>query len=174
MGTDKATMLVEGIPNAARIARVLRGVVHPAIEVGPGVSGLASVAENPPGSGPLMAVAAGGHALRVSGHRGPVVVMACDLPAVSERSVAMLAHWPGDTSIVPVVDGIPQPLFARWSGEALMAATELAGSGARSMRVLLELPGLLFADEASWPPGVEARCFFDVDSPEDLERLELS
>jgi molybdopterin-guanine dinucleotide biosynthesis protein A len=72
------------------------------------------------------------------------------------------------------VDGVPQPLFARWSAEALMAAAELAESGARSMRVLLELPGLLLADEASWPAGVDPRCFFDVDSPEDLERFGLS
>jgi len=171
---DKATMLVDGVPNAARVARALRAVVHSAIEVGAGVSGLASIVEKPPGSGPLMAVAAGGRALRLSGHMGPAVVMACDLPAVSERSIAMLADWPGDASVVPVVDGEPQPLFARWSAEALMAAAELAESGARSMRVLLELPGLLLADEASWPAGVDPRCFFDVDSPEDLERFGLS
>jgi molybdopterin-guanine dinucleotide biosynthesis protein A len=141
MGSDKATMVVDGVPNARRVATALHAVVHPLIEVGPGVSGLRSIVEEPPGSGPLMAIAAGRRALRMAGHTGAVVVLACDLPAVSESAIAMLAAWPGDGSVVPVVSGVPQPLFARWSAAALEAAAELAASGARSMRELLERPG---------------------------------
>ena len=47
MGTDKARLVVDGETLAARSARVLAAVCEPVIEVGPGVSGLPAVEEEP-------------------------------------------------------------------------------------------------------------------------------
>ncbi len=58
MGFDKASMLVGGVACAARVAAVMQAVVADAVEVGPGVSGLRAVREDPPGGGPLVAVCA--------------------------------------------------------------------------------------------------------------------
>ena len=63
MGTDKARLVVNGETLAARSARVLTAVCDPVVEVGPGVSGLPAVLEEPPGAGPLVALLAGVGAL---------------------------------------------------------------------------------------------------------------
>lgn len=173
MGFDKASLSIEGIPNAERLARVLCQVVTPVIEVGPGTSGLAAVVEDPPGSGPLVATAAGATALHDVGHLGPSLVLACDLPLIDEAALRLLAGWPGGRSVVPVVDGYPQPLCARWSPEDLAAAADLVAAGERSMQALLARPEVILVDEADWSSTVRADAFSDVDSPADLERLGL-
>src|SRR3954470_9716556 len=82
MGTDKARLVVSGETLAARSARVLASVCDPVVEVGPGVSGLPVVQEEPPGAGPLVALLAGVGAL---GEPKTVILLACDLPNVSSE-----------------------------------------------------------------------------------------
>lgn len=175
MGHPKATLVVDGVANVARVVQALATVATPVIEVGPGHSGLPAVLEDPPGQGPLVAVATGWRALRDQGHPGPVLVLACDLPLVDETVLRRLAEWPGRGSVVPVLAGRAQPLCARWSASDLDAALELAASGQRSLRGLLERPGVAFPTEAEWaPPGTDARrVLADVDRPEDLAELGL-
>lgn len=171
MGFDKASMSVDGVPCAERTARLLQTVVSVAVEVGPGVSGLPAVEEDLPGSGPLVAVVAGAAELRRRGHVHGALVLACDLPLLTEAVLTTIARWPGDGSVVPVVEGRPQPLCARWSADDLDVAGELAGTGNRSMRALLERPGVVLIDEASWPGDVDRSAFADADTPTDLDRL---
>src|ERR1035437_6644660 len=59
MGRDKSQLLIDGSTLAARTASLLLTVVETAIEVGPGVSGLPSTLDDPPGPGPLAGVGAG-------------------------------------------------------------------------------------------------------------------
>ncbi|MGH9029117.1 MAG: molybdenum cofactor guanylyltransferase, partial [Acidimicrobiales bacterium] len=115
MGFDKASMLVDGIPCAARVAAVMLRVVTDAVEVGPGVSGLPVISEEPRGGGPLVALCAGMSALEAIGPARSTLVLACDLPFVTVAVLRTLAGWPGKSSVVPVVGGRPQPLCARWS-----------------------------------------------------------
>jgi len=166
MGRDKAMLPVGGVPNAVRLADLLNLVCLLAFEVGPGRSGLPTTLEEPAGSGPLAAVHAGADALHRVGYRGPALVLACDLPYVGLPVLVWLASWPGTASMVPVVHGRPQPLCARWSDRDLEVAGTLAQEGERSMKALLEevKDGVFFAGEASWPDGVTARDFIDVDS----------
>ncbi len=173
MGFDKALLPVGGAPNALRLGRLLASQVSLALEVGPGRSGLPWVTETLPGGGPLVAMGAGAAALRARGHEGPALVLACDLPLVDEAVVGFLARWPVAGSVVPVVGGHPQPLCARWSAEDLQAAHLLAQAGERSMKALLRRPGISWADEACWPPGVTAASFADADTPADVARLGL-
>lgn len=174
MGFDKATMLIGGVPCAVLVARALRATVPVAVEVGPGVSGLPFVEEDPPGGGPLIALCSAVQALRLASWASFALVLACDLPLMTEAVLRPLAEWPGDCSVVPVTCGRPQPLCARWATRDLVAAAGLAREGRRSMTALLERPGVVFVDEATWPVGVEPRSLQDADSVADLDRLGLA
>ena len=173
MGFDKAMLEVGGVPNAVRLARLLEEVAAPAVEVGPGCSGLAHVRERPAGSGPLAALCAGADGLCRAGHRGPVLVLACDLPFIDAGTLKVLAGWPGRGSVVPRAGGRAQPLCARWSEADLEVARELVEAGERSMKALLVRSGPELVEETFWPSGVAVRLFSDLDTPEDLDQPEV-
>ncbi len=174
MGCDKATLELGGMTLARRAAEALTAATSVAIEVGPGTSGLPNVTEEPPGSGPLAAVVAGwAELVRRTGEKQPAVVLACDLPAVSPGLVAWLAAKPGEGSVVPVLDGAPQPLCARWSVADLeRAGSQLAG-GERSLRRVFG-PGTDYVTEDDVGTDVWLRLAQDVDTPEDVARLALA
>jgi molybdopterin-guanine dinucleotide biosynthesis protein A len=144
------------------------------VEVGPGVTAAPSVWEDIPGSGPLAAVNAGARYLRGIGHDGPVLVVACDLPLVNETAFRTLADWPGSSSVVPVVQGSPNPLCARWSAADLVTAEGLVQAGARSMHALMARSDIVLAGEETWPSGLGDANFADVDTADELDRLGLS
>jgi molybdopterin-guanine dinucleotide biosynthesis protein A len=173
MGRDKATLIAEGMTLSVRAGQMLERVVDVAVEVGPGVSGLRATWEDPRGEGPLAAVAAGWDVLGGNGHLGAALVLACDLPFVSEALLRMLATWDSDGSVVPVVQGRPQPLCARWGHDDLDDAVQLAHAGERSLRHLAVRPGVVLLTESAWSEVAEEREFADVDSPDDLRRLGL-
>lgn len=173
MGRDKARLVIDGSTLAERTAALLLRVVTTALEVGPGVSALPSLMEEPPGEGPLAAIAEGRRALRERGHDGPALVVACDMPLLSERLLRVLVEWPSLGSVVPVVHGMAQPLCAKWGPSDLDEAGVLVAAGTRSLRHLSEREGVVLLEEASWHDVVDASEFADVDSPSDLERLGL-
>jgi molybdopterin synthase catalytic subunit len=174
MGRDKATLEVRGVPLARRAAEALAARTSLAVEVGPGTSGLPSVTEEPPGSGPLAAVVAGWEELvRRTGAKQPAVVLSCDLPAVTPELVAWLAGRPGNASVVPVLDGVPQPLCARWAVADLERARAQLAAGERSLRLVFG-PGTELVTEDDVEQAVGLRLARDVDTPEDLARLALA
>jgi molybdopterin-guanine dinucleotide biosynthesis protein A len=164
MGRDKATLVIGGETLAARTARALAAVASPCVEVGPGVSGFAAVSEDPPGGGPLVAVAAG--AAAVPGAPAALVV-ACDLPSLSVDLLRWLADHPAAGSVAPVWDGRPQLVCARWSAAALAVATDLVASGARSMHALLDRSDAVLVA----PPAELAAALADVDTPSQLREV---
>ncbi|HTW09716.1 MAG TPA: NTP transferase domain-containing protein, partial [Acidimicrobiales bacterium] len=145
----------------------LEEVACPVVEAGPGFTRLRAVRERPPGGGPLLAVCAGATELAARGHAGAVLVVACDLPFVTQATLAALACHPGEQSLVPLVGGRWQPLCARWSAADLALAHNLAEAGARSMRALVEQTAVTAFGPGQWPPTVHERHFADVDTPED-------
>jgi molybdenum cofactor guanylyltransferase len=174
MGTDKAAVEVGGERLADRSARILGEVCTPVLEVGPGHTRLEALRENPPGGGPLAAIAAGGRALRARGHAGPALVLAVDLPLVTAEALAFLRDFPGPDAVVPFVAGEPQPLCARYSARALDLAPEAVAAGQDSVRAFLgTLPGVQWVGPRIWGPVADERTFADVDTPADLERLGL-
>jgi molybdopterin-guanine dinucleotide biosynthesis protein A len=174
MGVDKAALVVAGERLADRAARVLGAVCLPMIEVGPGYAGLETVLEEPPGTGPLAALAAGGAALRHRDHPGPAIVLAVDLPLVTADFLRFLATYPGQGTVVPFVAGEPQPVCARYSAVALLLAAEAIRSGERSIRAFLPaVPDLQWAGPRMWGHVADERTLADVDTPEDLRRLGL-
>jgi molybdopterin-guanine dinucleotide biosynthesis protein A len=175
MGRDKALIEVGGQRLVDRAAAALASAAEPALEVGPGWSGLPAVREDPPGGGPLAAVVAGTAALRAGGHGGAVIVLAVDMPFVSVELLRLLATRPGPATAVPRAGGHPQVLCARYGPEALAAADRLHAAGGVSLRRLLESPdagfevGWIEPDE--WQRVAAPAALADVDTPDDLRRL---
>ncbi|MGH8987609.1 MAG: molybdenum cofactor biosynthesis protein MoaE [Acidimicrobiales bacterium] len=174
MGRDKATLEVGGVPLARRVAGALAAATSLAVEVGPGTSGLPSVREEPPGSGPLAAVVAGwAELVRRTGEKLPAVVLACDLPWVTAELVSWLAGRPGGVSVVPLRDGVAQPLCARWGVADLERAGAQLAAGERSLRRVFG-PDAALVTEGDVDERVGLRGAQDVDTPEDLTRLALA
>lgn len=157
---------------SARTAAILSRCCSPAVEVGPGHTVLTSVTEPEPGQGPLAAIAAGWRALGAAGWRGPVVVLATDLPNLTDGMVTWLAGRAGTRSVVPTASGRVQPLCARYCPADLDRVADLLADGRRAMTALLDAsdPELVPEDEwASAAGGVGVLA--DVDTPEDLRRV---
>jgi molybdenum cofactor guanylyltransferase len=175
MGSDKALLEVDGQRFVDRAAAALRAVADPALEVGPGWSGLPAVQEDPPGSGPLAAVATGAMALRAGGHDGPVIVLAVDMPFVTVELLRLLADRPGPATAVPRAGGHPQVLCARYGPEALAAVDRLLAAGGVSLRKLVEaMDGrgeVGWIEPEEWRPVARPEALADVDTPDDLRRL---
>ncbi len=171
MGRDKATLMVGGQRLVDRAAAALGEVCAPVLEVGPGRSGLDAVSEDPPGQGPLAAVAAGGRSLRTRGHRGPAIVLAVDMPNVTAALLRFLADIPGEASVVPFAAGRAQPLCARYSEAELDLAARLVAEGERSMQALLHAAhDVHWAGPRMWGPVAGPDAFADLDEPADLTR----
>lgn len=174
LGADKASVVVDGSTLAERAAATLTEVCDPCVEAGPGRSGLFSVREVPPGSGPLAGLVAGWQALRLEfGHHGPVVAFAVDMPRVTPALLELLVSTPAPdgTSVVPEAGGRLQPLCARYAPEALEAAEALTMAGEASMHALLDKVPVSLLSEAAWSEVAPADAFDDIDTPGDLEGL---
>ena len=172
MGRDKATLEhPSGRTWAEQAGAVLARVAAPALEVGPGRSGLLAVAETDP-DGPLAAVAAGFGHLRSLGSDLPALVVACDLPGLTPALLQLIAGWPAPGSVVPVTGGRPQWCCARYSPACLREVVRLVAGGRRDLRALAEAdPELVFADEAAL--GLLACQLVDADTPDELAALGL-
>lgn len=166
MGRDKATLELDGERLSARLGRLLAEVAQPALEVGPGWSGLERAGPDL-GEGPLTGIAAGWRSLQQLGFDGDVIVLATDLPNLRAEVLAWIAGRPETVSVVPVVGGRPQPLCARWCRQDLERAVELVGHGERAVSAGLG-PDTAYLDEAEWGAVAAAGVFRDADRPEDL------
>ncbi len=170
LGQDKAVLPIDGERLVDRTVRLLSDVCAPVIEVGPGYSSLPFISEQPPSSGPLVALAAGIDVLRQQGFTGGAIVLAVDLPRLAPALLDWLVAYPGDHSVVPIVDDRAQTLCARYNASALDAVSALVKNGERSLQSLLNVISVNRASIDEWGEVVTPECFFDIDTPEDLDR----
>jgi molybdenum cofactor guanylyltransferase len=167
-GPGKPGLEVGGRSLAARVA----GAVTDArrlVVVGPGYGVPAAVftREEPPGAGPVAAIAAG-----LAHVTAPyVAVLAGDLPFLDQASVRVLQAAAADHDVALLVDdaGRDQLLCAVWRTPALSAALgrlpALAGS---PVRALLAAP--LRVARRTVSPATGPPPWFDCDTPADLAR----
>jgi molybdopterin-guanine dinucleotide biosynthesis protein A/rhodanese-related sulfurtransferase len=168
MGRDKATLAIDGVPMAARVAAALREAgARPVLAVGgnPQVltaAGLDVTADDHPGEGPLAATVT---ALRCI-EQPLVIVAACDLlhpqPAALARVAAELAADADALVAVPVVDGRRQWAHAAWRRAALRPLSRAVDAGERAIHAAAAGLGVREV------PGMPRATVADADAPSDL------
>ena len=176
-GTDKPALAVAGRPMLHRVlAAVMRA--RPRVVVGPPRPGLPAdviqAREDPPGGGPVSAIAAGLYALPADGML--VAVLAADLPYLTAdvlHTLAAALDRPDlDGAVLVDHAGRRQLLCGVWRTRSLRARLAALGEpGGQSMRRLLD--GLRFA-ELRPPPGPTGAPppWYDCDTEDDLRRAE--
>lgn len=102
--------------------------------------------------------------------RAPIVVLACDMPNVPPALVELLARTPADVA-APVLDGMLQPLAARYAPAALepLAAALAEERPLRATVAALD-PFPIDEDELR-RLGDPRRMLANVNRPEDLDAL---
>jgi len=105
------------------------------------------------------------------GHVGAVLVLACDLPAITVDLLESLAGFPSQDTVVPVVNGRAQPLCARFSFTSLDTCQHLVAQGRRSLTALPEATTITWIEHETWSTVADEHCFADIDTPEELARL---
>jgi len=170
LGFPKAEVPIGGTTLSRRAAGVLAAVCDPVIEVGPGVSGLASVREDPPGTGPLAALVAGADGLEGRCERG-LVLLSCDLPLVDATLLALVAGHPTERTVLPRDrDGRLQHTCARYAPGALEEARRILDAGGRSLRELVERVPVEVLEPEAWVAIAGEDAFDDLDTPADFAR----
>jgi len=175
MGRDKALLVLDGRTLARRAADRLAAVCERVLmaDRGRGVApGLASVVDGP-GRGPAAGIL--GAALEAPGH--PLLVLACDLPAVPAELLAALAERAGRAPdmVLPRWAGGMEPLVAVYGPGALAALGAQVASGEYSPGRLAARPDLdvgFLEGEALAVFGEPEAIFRNVNRPEDLEAFQ--
>lgn len=173
-GVDKPGLDVAGRPLAARVVAAVAGAARVVLAgpERPGVQADVTVREDPPGSGPVAALAA------ALPHVGSdvVAVLAGDLPFLGPETVDALRRAlrdaptdgrPADAALAVDADGRAQLLLAVWDTRALRRRLDdtapHAGAPVRRLydgAATVEVP--LPADAGAPPP------WFDLDTPDDV------
>ena len=163
-GADKAAVVIDGVTLLERVVTAA-GDADRVVCVGPERDTSRPVRwtrEQPPGGGPVAALAAGFELVE----EPIVVVLAVDLPFVTPDVVTSLVDRLGDAVSALAADsaGIHQPLLAAYRTEALRGRLRSLGDpGGASMKSLVA--GL---DHVTIPAPDATQ---DVDTQADLERV---
>jgi molybdenum cofactor guanylyltransferase len=164
---DGAATLVERLARVARDAAPGADVVLVGAADAYAALGFETIADAPANVGPLGGlIALSERALE--GQCDAALALACDLPFVDPALVEkVLRHAPDAAAVAPHVDGMWQPLCARYApGAALAAARDALNAGERALwRVLARL-----GERAREVPltSAEQLLLVDWDAPADL------
>ncbi len=167
MGTDKASVLVDGVALGERIAAQLAEAGFPPTILGPApIRGLPFQQDEHPQDGPLAA-------LRAFHPTAPLVfVVACDLPLFDSGIVAVMLGALGQSdAAVASVGGRLQPLCALYRAEAFDI---LRGplSNARSMMAFLDALEVVEVSESDWvAAGLHPACVRGANTPHELREI---
>lgn len=167
MGRDKALLSVEGVPLAARLARVLRSAgASEVFTVGGNHEALAAlelrhVPDETPHEGPLGGILA---ALNAATEEA-VVIVACDMPWIEVHDVERLVAAMGSVDVLlSAAQGQLQPLLSVWSRTSRGRLSELFARGERSAQRAANTLTTKVVDLGA------GRWSQDLDTPADYER----
>jgi molybdopterin-guanine dinucleotide biosynthesis protein A len=179
MGENKALKLFKGQPMAARMVERLRPLAQELLITTPtpedfAFLGLVGVADFRPGFGAL----SGLHTALLAAHNPLVAVVACDMPFIDSRLLAVecaLLEAEGADVVLPHSPAGAEPLHAIYRRETCLPAVE-ASMAEGQRRLVAWLPRVkvreMPADEvARYDPAF--RSFVNVNTPEDFRQAEL-
>ena len=173
MGRDKTALEFDGQTLLQRAVDLLQGVfpqVLVSVRRPRGDVAAPQVLDELPDAGPLAGLCAG-----LARSATPwVFAMAADMPFLDGGTIRALATWRDAryAAVVPIVDGVPQPLAAYYAAAALPALrAALAGPGKSGLRAVLERLDVAWVNEDRLRRVDSAQhAFADVDTPDDLVR----
>jgi molybdenum cofactor guanylyltransferase len=164
MGVDKATLEIDGVAMARRVADVLLSAgCSPVIAVGGDSAmlsrlGLEHVADEFPGEGPL------GGILTALSQGAPAAVLACDLANIQAATVAALIAALGFHDAAIAFTDRAEPLCAMWSESSIPSLRSQFVDGERAMHRAID--GL----DVAWLT-VSAGDLGNINTPADLRNL---
>jgi molybdopterin-guanine dinucleotide biosynthesis protein A len=169
-GVDKSALTVGGHSMRDRVlAAAVAAGAAPCVVVGPADAlppGVDAIREEPPGGGPVAAVAAG---LTLVPEGGLVAVLAADLPLLTPAAVTALQHAVASADGALFVDdtGRRQLLCGVWRTDPLRRVLSVLGNPAgASMRTLVSG---LEVNEVAWV-AIGAPPWFDCDTDDDVQQ----
>jgi molybdopterin-guanine dinucleotide biosynthesis protein A len=176
LGRDKAGEPLLGVPLLQRVLDRFEGLVTERVVVKARgqtlppltTEGVQVVDDLYPGTGPLGGVYTG-----LSAIASPfALATGCDMPMLQPLLLAeMLRLAPGRDAVVPVYEGVPQPLCAVYAHACLGPMRRRLEAGALRLASVLESLQPLYLQPAEWrdfdPAGVS---FLNVNSEEALKR----
>ncbi|MBB6049565.1 NTP transferase domain-containing protein [Armatimonas rosea] len=170
MGADKALLKLGDETLLTRTIRLLQESGHTRITIVGREADLQNVHFLPdslPDAGPLAALATA-----LAQAEGPLLVVPCDLPLLSVEALRWLGtQETGELGVVAVTpDGMPQPLFARYTPALLPTLQQALERGDRSFKPLLA-SGLL---RLAPLPAALASHLESANDPESWQRLTQS
>ena len=180
MGEDKNRLILGDRTLLAHVIDRVAMVCEPVVVIArsseeyPGC-GAAVLADRWPGGGPLGGLITGLETVQAprAGAASCAVVVAGDLPFVEPAVLSgLLTLRAGWDAVVPEVSGVPQPHCAVYAKGAASVASAVFDAGGRSLRELLDAPGLrvLYVKDArlrEWDPDLQS--FLNINTPEDLD-----
>lgn len=185
----KAAVELGGVPLLTRACDAVGQVVPRVIVVAaagqplpPLAAGIEVIRDSSTAAGPLAALRDGlEHAARAARPPRWAFVGACDIPLLAAGVVRLLVEVARSSAarfVVPVIDGHPQVLTAVVACDLAMEIDVVLAGGGGPRRLLEELaarqPDAVRLVTARELAGVDAglESFVDVDTPEDLARVE--
>lgn len=177
MGTNKALLKINELPNIARVKNELEHLVEEIILVSNDVETyrfleLNTVCDDYPGQGPLAGIHAG---LKHSSYDLNLVV-ACDMPFVSAKLGQMLLALTVTEeydAVIPIINGKQQPLFAVYRKGIFPKIEKCIREGNLRIKQLLKELHVLYVTEQELVTCTEdelERIFFNMNHPEEYEQ----
>jgi len=178
MGTDKALLPLSTAPHSTFLAHLAATFVSVCDEVllvardeaqaarySIAAADIRIVTDRVPDYGPLMGIASGLSTMQAA----KALVVAVDMPFAQADLVSwFLAHARGDAITVPVVNAVPQVLFAVYPRLLLPSIETSIAQGRRDPRSLLTSVPVQYIQEAQLRlVDPQLRSFINVNTPEE-------
>jgi molybdenum cofactor guanylyltransferase len=174
MGTNKALLKINEKSNIERIRDELAGQFSDILLVTNDPEtydflGLKMASDYYTGKGPLAGIHAG---LEASPYDVNVVV-ACDMPFISGELAKYLAEsCSGYDAVIPVIDGVQNPLFAAYDKKVAAIAAQKIENGRLAIKAMLDELNVLYLSKEQLAKFCEQsldRTFFNMNQPEEYE-----
>jgi len=177
MGTEKAFLKMNGVELIRIVIEEMKKIVAEVLVVGAGcgalkIPGVKIVKDVVPGCGPLGGI----HAVLANSSYERCLVAGCDMPFFNARlGELLIAEAEGYDAAVPLVKGLPEPLFAVYTRRCIKHVESNLLKKWYKITSFYPLVRVNFLKEeyiksALKYNGKIEKFFFNVNTPQDLEK----